>query len=354
MPATHPDPRRGVPRRQVLGAAGIALLAAGCAADSTSSQPRATGGVFPATVRHTYGSATIPKRPRRVVTVGLTEQDYVLALGVRPVAAREWFGDQPGALWPWARRELGDRSLPAVLPRQQLDFEQIAALRPDVILGVNSGLTRDEYDKLSRIAPTVAQPQEHADFGAPWQEITRIIGRVLGERERARRLVSGIEKRFEQMRSDHSEFDGSTGLLATSIDGSAYVYAEGPAPRFLSALGLRLPQAVADLFSGDDREPVQLSLEKLGVLDHADVLVLGVYGDRSSSVATKSVYKSLDVARQGRDVVLPRMSRLNGALSFSSVLSLPLALDEVVPRLAAAIDADPTTTVRPAPTSSAT
>lgn len=353
MPANQPRPPRGATRRQVLGGAGLALLVAGCA-DNSTSRARSSGGGFPVTIQHKYGSAKIPERPQRVVTVGLTEQDYVLALGIAPVGAREWFGGQPGALWPWARQQLGDSPLPTVLPRQELNFEQLASLKPDVILGVNSGLTQDEYDKLSQIAPTIAQPKEYADFGAPWQEITRIIGRALGKRDQAGKYVSDIEKRFEQARSDHPEFKGATGLLATSIDGSAYVYAEGPAPRFLTALGLKLPQAVSNLFSGDNREPVQLSLEKLSVLDNADVMVLGVYGDRSSSVAKKSVYKSLDIAKQGRDVMLPRMSPLNGALSFSSVLSLPLALEEVVPRLATAIDADPKTTVSPAPAPSAT
>ncbi len=348
MSTEVPDPPRGkATRRQVLGGAGLLLLTAACGRDTT---PEAHGGAgFPVTIEHKHGSAEIPAPPRRVVTVGLTEQDYVLAFGVAPVGVREWFGGYPGALWPWARKKLGDRPLPKVLPVEELNFEQIAALKPDAILGVNSGLTPDEYGKLSRIAPTVAQPAEYADYGAPWQEITRIIGRALGRPKQAEALVPDIERRFEQARADHPELRGSTGLLATSIDGSAYVYAEGPAPRFLTSLGLKLPKAAASLFSGDDRAPVKLSLERLGVLDKADVLVLGVYGNPSTSVANKSVYQALDVARQGRDVIMPKMSRLNGALSFSSVLSLPTALDGLVPRLAAAIDADPATAVSPVP-----
>lgn len=117
-------------------------------------------------IAHKFGETRISGVPRRVVTVGLTEQDYVLALGVVPVGVREWFGGQPGALWPWAAAELHGAAVTQVLPVDRMDFEQIAALRPDLILGVNSGLTEGDHELLQKIAPTVAQPAEYADYGA--------------------------------------------------------------------------------------------------------------------------------------------------------------------------------------------
>ncbi|MFW6174563.1 MAG: ABC transporter substrate-binding protein, partial [Chloroflexota bacterium] len=60
---------------------------------------------FPVTIEHKYGSTTIEEKPERVVTVGFSEQDPVLALGAKPVAVREWFGGQPNAVWPWAQEE---------------------------------------------------------------------------------------------------------------------------------------------------------------------------------------------------------------------------------------------------------
>lgn len=337
-----PEDLVDITRRDLLrgaGALGVGWALPGCGVGAEA------GGDEPATatrtIRHKYGATEIAGTPARVVTVGLTEQDYVLALGVTPVGVREWFGDHPGALWPWARDALGDDSLPDVLPVLELDFEQIAALEADLILGVNAGLTEPEYETLSEIAPTVAQPSAYADYGAPWQEITRIVGRALGQAQRAEALVPDIEKRFEQARP---QFDGATAILAAALEeGSVYVYAEGPAPGFLTALGLELPRAAADLFAGDEnRAPVQISLEQVSVLE-ADVLVLGMYGARGRSLAERPVYQVLDVARQGRDVLLPEMSLTNGALTFGSVLSLPIALDQMVPRLAAAVDGDPTT-----------
>lgn len=335
-------------RRHLFGGAGLLFLASACGVGSdTGSSKGSSSPGFPVSIDHKHGRTEIPDKPARVVTVGLTEQDYVMALGEVPVATREWFGDQPGALWPWARAELGNRPMPKVLPRSELDFEQIAALRPDVILGVNSGLTGQEYDKLSAIAPTVAQPRDFPDYGAPWQELTRTIGRALGKPEQADRIVRDLEGRFDEVRAAHPEFDGATGVLVTSIKGTAYVYATGPAPRFLTSLGFTLPPAAAKLFSGDSaRAPVQVSLERLGVVE-GDLLLLGVYGDPAGSIVHQPVYQQLSTVREGRDVVMPKMSRLNGALSFSSALSLPLVFDELVPRIVKAVDGDPATRVAP-------
>jgi iron complex transport system substrate-binding protein len=126
----------------------------------------------------------------------------------------------------------------------------------------------------------------------------------------------------------------------------AWVYAEGPAPRFLRDLGFELPPQTAGLFTGEDRAPVELSLERLDLLE-ADVLVMGVYGEEGERIAERPVFQELDVARQGRTILLPEMSLANGAMTFSSVLSLPIALEEMVPRLAAAADGDPGTEPEP-------
>lgn len=347
MRAATPEPADGSPgRRQFLaGALSLAAVATGCGSGAGTPEERNGKRGSPARIRHKYGVTEIPKPPDRVVTVGLTGQDYVLALGTAPVGVREWFGGHPGALWPWARDALGDKATPEVLPRKELDFEQIAALRPDLVLGLNSGLTRQEYRTLSKIAPTVAQPGEHPDYGIPWQEMSRVVGQALHRTDRAKRRVAEIKRRVEKARAHHRAFAKSTGLLATSIEGSAYVYTEGPAPRFLRSLGLTMPRAAAALFSGKERAPVQVSAERLDVLE-ADVLLLGLYGPAKSSIANTRLYQALDVAQEGRDVLLPEKSLLNGAVSFSSLLSLPIALGGLVPRIAAAIDGDPATEVK--------
>src|SRR5689334_5724694 len=76
----------------------------------------AAASAYPVTIEHKYGSTTITEFPQRIVLVGLTEQDALLALGVVPVATREWYGERPGAIFEWAQDLLGDAEVPVVLP----------------------------------------------------------------------------------------------------------------------------------------------------------------------------------------------------------------------------------------------
>jgi hypothetical protein len=83
-------------------------------------------GAFPVAIKNKFGTAEIKAAPKRVVVVGLVEQDALLALGVTPVATTEWFGDKPGALFPWAKAKLGDGAVPQVLnDKDGIQFETV-------------------------------------------------------------------------------------------------------------------------------------------------------------------------------------------------------------------------------------
>ena len=326
-------------RGAAAGAATALVLAAGCTSGGAQDAGDASGPTR--SIEHRYGTTEISGTPERVVTVGLTEQDYVLALGTDPVGVREWFGGHDGALWPWAEERL-EGETPEVLPVDELNIEQIATLEPDLILGINSGITEEEYDRLSELAPTVAQPTDHADFGAPWQEITTTVGTALDKEDEAEELVAGIEERFEEVRSEHPEFEDSTALLTSSISGEAWAYAEGPAPGFLTQLGMEMPADAEALFTDENREPQAVALEELEAIE-ADAVLVGVYGEPEDSFSRLDVFTELDTAKEGRYMEMAEMSRLNGALSFGSVLSLDYALDELPPRLEEMLDGDPDT-----------
>lgn len=308
---------------------------------------------FPVTIEHKFGETTIESEPERVASVGFNEQDTLLALGVTPVAVREWFGDKPRATWEWAQDELGDAE-PTVLPAGELDMEKIAALEPDLILGIFSGITEEQYDRLSRIAPVVAQPDDYVDFGVPWQDQTRIIGRAVGRQDRAEELVSDLESRIESVREQHPEFEGASGMVGFLGGGDANYHLYGPddlRSRFMSALGFGIPDEVAEFVGDEFSAPV--SRERLNLAD-TDVMVWVVNDPEGrEQLAGEELYQNLDVAQEGRDVFLQPDGQLAGAMSFSSVLSLPYLLDNLVPMLETAMDGDPDTEVT-APESEAT
>ena len=66
------------------------------------------------------------------------------------------------------------------MPYGELNFELITELDPDLIVATHSGITEQEYEFLSAIAPTLAQPDAYPDFGMPWQAQTELIGQAAG------------------------------------------------------------------------------------------------------------------------------------------------------------------------------
>jgi iron complex transport system substrate-binding protein len=322
----------------------VALAACG-SDDETPAENTASGaaaGAFPVTIDHKYGSTTIEKAPERIVVVGLREQDALLALGVVPVATTEWYGEHPGAIFPWAKDELGDAPLPTVLDDTDgIEIEKVAAQRPDLILGVYSGIKEKEYDALSKIAPTIAQPKGEPDFGSSWQEETLISGKAVGKPDEAQQLVDETEKLLSDTAAEHPEFEGQKAAMVADYQG---VFVYGPLDvrsRLLEELGFSYPDELVDAFP--EEFGGQLSDEKIDLLD-VGALVWFADGERSKAELKKNpLYAKLEVSKEDRDVFIRGDDRVYDATSFVSVLSMPTLLDELVPRLAAAADGDPST-----------
>ena len=337
--------------RSLAAAASAVVLAVGLAAcgssddaDTTTSASGDAADAFPVSVEHKYGTTTIPKEPKRVVVVGLVEQDALLSLGVVPVATTEWFGGHKGAVWPWAQDELGDATPPTVLTNVDgLQYEKIAALRPDLILGIYSGLTKEDYDKLAKFAPVVAQPKGGIDYGVSWQQLTTTVGTAVGRQAEAKKVVADVESTIAEAKKAHPEFAGKTGLMATTWEGY-YVYGtQDPRGRFLADLGFTLPAGL-DAVTGKEFG-ASISRERTDLLD-VDAMVWLVPDTTADArkVQADTLYAKLGVTREGRDVYLDDGEGVGGATSFISVLSLPYLIDELVPTLAAAVDGDPATT----------
>ena len=346
-PSRHP---RG-PAVTAVGLVMVLLLAACGSGDPEAGAGEGSGGSgtgsgegFPVTIEHRYGSTELENRPERIVTVGLTDHDALLALGVAPVGVSDWFGEQPYATWPWAVDELGDAEPEIVTPAESdgINFEAIAALRPDAIIALYSDVSQGDYDRLDAIAPTVAPPEDHVDYGIPWQESTRIVGRVVGESERAEELVAGVEQRLADVREEHPEFVGATSIVATPYEGIFIYGVEDPRGRLLQSLGFELPKDLTE--AAESEFGGNLSVEKAELLDVDAIIWLDP--EDADGPLGGPVYASLAVHTEGREVFLDSFDDpVGAATSFVTVLSLPYLLDHLVPKLAAAVDGDPATAV---------
>ena len=324
----------------------IALVAvAGCGSDTEPATtsigaPRADDGAFPAQVEHKFGTTTVPSKPERIVVVGLTEQDAVLALGYKPIATTEWYGEQPYAVWPWAQEALGDAK-PTVLDASDgFQFEKIASLRPDLIIGVNSGMKRADYDKLSRLAPTVPAGKGSTEYFSPWDQQVELVAAALGKPEEGRALVQRIKDDYAEVAAAHPEFAGKTATFSQNgfYDGLIYVYPDGLNTDFLTMLGFTINPKLTPLIEREG-EQVAVSAERHGrARRRRDRVRHREAVRRRRAEEGPDVRHELGAVADNRAVYTD--GTLAGAIYFISPLSLPYVLERLTPQLEAAVEGE--------------
>lgn len=293
---------------------------------------------FPVTLSHVFGATTITAKPERIAVIGWMAQDVVLALGQVPVGVpkQTWGGDQNGLL-PWdtsAIAALGG-PMPVRYDDTQVPFEQILALAPDLILAPYSGLTRADYDRLSQIAPTVGWSD--AAWSGSWQAVTLTVGKALGQTQQAQALVDATDAELAAIAAAHPEFAGKSFTfgwpdLAQASFG-VYVGSDSRV-KLLEDVGLILSPGASALSGQGFFVPV--SFERLETLD-ADVVITWQtdQGEIEALLENPLFARFAPVARGHMIAMLDRSFVM--ATSAPSVLSIPWAMDRLVPELAAVL-----------------
>lgn len=328
----------------MIGASSLlAVMAAGCGADESDPTPSPTATAAPTSrvVHHKFGETEVPVSPQRVVSVGWDEHDLILTFGVIPIMQRDSWGDQPYGTWLWAQPALGDARPELITDSEEIPYERILAMNPDLVMATWAGIDQETYARLSEIAPTVAQHPDYEDWETPWDARALQVGAVFGKEAEARALVDAIESRIVQIREDHPEWQGLEAVTVTLGEGTFAVAMEGHSRgKLMLDLGFAFPPEIVAAAGGESH--AEFSRERLSVLD-CD-LVLWVNGqDDPSPIVDLPLRSSLDAHTQGREVYCDKV--LTAAFSIQSPLSFNFLLDALVPEIEAAIDGDPTTTV---------
>src|SRR5690349_11491852 len=220
--------------RRIAVVLSAATLIAGCGSGSaekpsSAPAPATGGGVFPVTVEHAFGSTQIAKAPQRVVSVGYTDDQAILAFGIKPVGMVDQYPNPAGTSpdintqWPWVKDKWGDTRPEVVMSNGDSgpNYEKIAALRPDLIIAVYSEIDRAAYDKLSKIAPTVGRTKAEKElFSAPWQDNAVHIAKALGKEDEGTALVKGIQEKLDAASEAHPEFADQTAVALSWYEDS--------------------------------------------------------------------------------------------------------------------------------------
>lgn len=321
------------------GAAVLSLLTAGAlalSACSTGSAPGATGtgssdGGFPATVEHVYGKTVVESAPKSVATIGWGSFDAAIALGTIPVTIpKATFGDPDGdGYLEWTKKAIdADKAkLPPIHDETDgIPYEKIADTSPDLILGTNSGLTKQEYDTLAKIAPTVAYPG--APWGTSWRDSTTMIGTALGKSAEAKALIADTEKAMATEMAKYPAAKGKTGMVmwvdAKDLGKVQYYVPSDTRVQYLNDLGFATPTSITDLAKNEKGFVGTISAEQADKLD-ADVAVVYVQGGDLSTLQNDPLLSRIPAVKKG-SAVLVNDEALLMAVSAPTVLSIPWAL----------------------------
>ncbi len=317
-----------------------ALLLAGCAtagADTVTAAAPNADGAFPVTIASALGDVTIESEPQRIVTIGWGSADTVVALGSTPVGveAASWGGDDD-QYFPWVRDaiEASGDPLPVtfnVYP--DIDVEAVLELEPDLILAPQSGLSPEQYDTLSALAPTVAYPDDA--WRTAWDDQISIIGQALGKSDEAAALVSQISTELAETAAANPGFaDLSFAYVAATEPGALALYQSGdPRVDIISGLGLTMDETVAavPLTSGTFASTV--GLERADLLDNVDVLFTW-FNDQASADTIEAQPLFAQIPAVAGGAYVPNVeNQLAMASSMITPLSVPWALDAYVPMI---------------------
>lgn len=335
------------------GNTGSTTLATSSSAASSAASPHSgsTGGSasqspadssFPVTIKSALGDAVIKTKPVRVATWGWSSQDAVLALGIVPVAMPAYpYGGVDGVL-PWdteAIKTLGGTAPTLLKGSESGDplVEEFVAAKPDVILAPYSGLTQEQFDALSKVAPVVAYPDQR--WSTSWQDQSLIIGKALGQQAQAEKLIEQTNTKVADLATKYPELKDKTFVYGANNEPEVFnIYRQtDPRVQLLVQLGMKVAPSV----DANDPKPQDssyfygLSFEKLPKVE-SDVLV-AYFGKQEEVDAflADPLVAAMPQVKQKRFAPIVGESFVM-ASSAPTVLSIPWMLDQYVPKLAAA------------------
>ena len=323
----------------VVVAAALTFGLAGCASASgdkpadTTDTAAGSDAAFPVTIEHAYGETTIAEKPERVATVAWANHEVPLALGIVPVGMSKatWGDDDNDGILPWVEDkldELGGETPVLFDETDGIDYEAVADTAPDVILAAYSGLTQEEYDTLSKIAPVVAYPD--VAWGTSVDDMIEMNSKALGLEKEGEALIQQLHADADAALEANAALKGKKVLFAyfdmSDLSKIGYYTAADTRPGYLQSLGLPLPSIVEESV-GSDQFYLEVSSEEASKFDDVDVFV--TYGDDSTVAALQAdpLLSKIPAIAEGRVAILPDATPI-AASANPSPLSIPWGLDD--------------------------
>ncbi|MDV6211443.1 ABC transporter substrate-binding protein [Rhodococcus erythropolis] len=294
-----------------VGAVAAAAILAGCSTTSDASDAGEQREVINA-----LGTTTISGKPERIVVASdFTDLEFLLSLGVHPVAYGNTGAWDRGAL-PW-QSTAGIADLESFDTTGEISPEIIARYSPDLIIGMKTYL-EPAAERLSQIAPVIA-----LDWTTSWRDGVATVGQAAFVDEAAAAAIARTDALISDTAASLNGLGGKTIMIGSMYGDQLYVQGDASAPGvLLRELGLN--------YRGYNAEQMTaLSMEQAEVLAPADIL-LSLASDQEATTRLENfaVFQNLP-AVMARAYAPVELLLSNAFVDNFGPLSAPYALPQL-------------------------
>lgn len=318
------------PRRSRTGrgiAAGLltaaALLLVSACGSAQPDAPAAGSGDGTRTVQSAKGPIEIPETPQRIVAVDYISPEILFDLQAPLVGALDLSSGADGEKYTRITAVGNDSG--------ELNFEQLAGLNPDVIIG-NQTENEAAYDKLAQIAPTVL----FADGGTDWKATVNTVAEIAGKTGDVQGREQAYQASVERLRGEFGDAITASGAwaVAGTYDGASwYVYGSDTGPNtVLTDLGAKLAPVAEEVKA--DPNTFTRTLEQLDALRSAQVILFDDLGPpvttegAADTLRRDPLFSGLPAAQAGK--VFPGTYNV---VTYGQAEKVVQQLEQILPRL---------------------
>lgn len=280
------------------------------AADGTSGEDQAEVGDESATrtvVDHVGREVEVPADPSAVIGLDVNYTADLVALGIMPIAGEDTIEGQFAGTEAYLPEGFDPASLPTFGSYFEPDLEVIIGLQPDLVIGPGTEFTEPFHENLSQIAPTLLTER---GTNGDWQPRFRATAEAVGRTDEADAVEADFRAFVDAL---------PAGLAETTV---AFVRPTSEGGFRVDNLATSFPASVAEVAGiqvleiegvevAQDASFYELSNERLGVLEDADVLivpdftVIGAEQDGLTQFTTNPLWEELPAVRDGAVVQVP-------------------------------------------------
>lgn len=335
--------QRHYTRRQVLSMGSALCMLVGLSACGTQASPdtKTQSATYePVSVTHMYGTTKIEKLPQKIVCLGWGSTDALLSLGIIPVAfnKQETSVDGQMVIFPWIQKALenlgaheGSKNYPKLLNDQESQYiQEVAALQPDLICAKISGMTQEDYEQLSKIAPVIAPEEAWMDG---WVDTLDTYAKILMLEDKAREVKEHVQAQFDAVKQRHPEWVGktyATGAFATATGWSAYNKKDNRSV-MLEGLGLAMYPGVEQAFAKETSFYLEWPSERASEVDPDLLWSWVIDAETVDMLKSDPLLSQMPALRDDHAVLVAYDTDMPyvSAMSNTSALSIPWILERL-------------------------